>query len=106
VREPLVVLNEKLKVVYANQSYYQSFQGDPAETIGFPFFTISQNQWDIPDLLKLLDQIKLEGNSIEGFNVEKDFNNKGRRRLVLNARKIIRGVEKESLILLAFEEIP
>ena len=103
VREPLVVLNQRLEVISANRSFYQFFQVGPAETIGFPFPEISQQRWDIPKLLKLLHEIQVENNSIEDYPVEVELKNEGKQRLRLNARKLIREAGKEHLILLAFE---
>jgi len=104
VREPLVVLNEKLEVVFANHAYYEFFQTSPAETTGVPFIDIGQKQWNIPDLLKLIKNIRQENNKVETLEVESYLKNIGKCRMVINARKIVRSAGKEHLLLLTIEE--
>ena len=55
VREPLVVLDSKLKVVGANKSFYQKFKVEPRETEGLLIYDIGNRQWDIPKLRELLE---------------------------------------------------
>ena len=55
VREPLIVLDGKLKVISASRSFYRDFQVTPEETVGRPLYDLGNRQWDIPDLRELLE---------------------------------------------------
>jgi len=57
VREPLVVLDEKLRVVSANGSFYNTFAVRKEETEGRLVYDLGNRQWDIPDLRRLLGEI-------------------------------------------------
>ena len=50
VRKPLVVLNSDLKILTANQSFYDIFKVKPEETIGNFIYDLGNRQWDIPKL--------------------------------------------------------
>src|SRR5512145_2662289 len=47
MREPLVVLNSDLKILTANQSFYDTFKVAPGETIGNFIYDLGNRQWDI-----------------------------------------------------------
>jgi two-component system, chemotaxis family, CheB/CheR fusion protein len=106
VRESLVVLDEELRVVSANRSFYKTFAVPKEETEGRLIYDLGNRQWDIPDLKKLLGEILLQKSEFSGFPVEHDFANIGRKRMILNARKV---VKKEGpgkpMILLAIEDV-
>jgi diguanylate cyclase (GGDEF)-like protein len=105
VREPLVVLNSDLKVLTANHSFYDTFKVTPEETIGNFIYDLGNRQWDIPQLQALLDDILRHDAVFNGFEVEHDFFDIGRKIILLNARHIFRKNNGANLILLAMEDV-
>jgi two-component system CheB/CheR fusion protein len=106
VREPLVVLDEELRVVSANRSFYRVFHVSKEVTEGRLIYELGNRQWDHPDLKKLLGEILPQSSEFDDFPVEQEFAGIGRRRMILNARKMIRreGTGK-AMILLAIEDV-
>jgi two-component system CheB/CheR fusion protein len=104
VREPLIVLNGALQVVSASRSFYRVFQTTSGETVGRPLFELGDRQWSIPALREMLETILHGDRSFEGYAVEHDFPVIGRRRMLLNARRIVGEAADVRLILLAMEE--
>ena len=105
MREPLLILDDNLKVVSANDSFYRIFEVTPKETEGNCIFDLGNGQWDIPKLRELLEKIIPKQQFFAGFEVEHDFPKVGSRTMLLNARQIIQRVKGASLILVAFEDI-
>ncbi len=48
VREPLLVLDSKLKILTANQSFYTTFNATSEATIGNFIYDLGNRQWDTP----------------------------------------------------------
>ncbi len=105
VREPLVVLNSDLKILIANQSFYSTFKGAPEDTIGKFIYDIGNRQWDIPELRVLFEEILPHDTVIDGYEVDHDFVDIGRKIILLNARQIFRKNIGSHIILLAMEDI-
>ncbi|MCK9425702.1 MAG: PAS domain-containing protein [Ignavibacteriaceae bacterium] len=105
VREPLLLLDKELRVVKASHSFYDFFKVSSDETIGTLIYELGNNQWNIPKLRELLETILPEKTTFDNYEVEHDFSTIGKRIMLLNARKIQRGSEKEEIILLAIEDI-
>jgi PAS domain-containing protein len=105
VREPLIVLDGDLKVVSASSSFYKTFKVKPEETERQFIYNLGNNQWDIPDLRKLLENILLKSECFDNYEVDHDFPGIGRRVMLLNARRIPRPPAKPRVILLAIEDI-
>jgi PAS domain S-box-containing protein len=105
VREPLIALNQDLRVVTASRSFYEVFKVKPEETIGQLIYDLGNHQWDIPKLRDLLETILPEKTTFDNYEVEHNFSTIGRRIMLLNARQIERGFGKERIILLAIEDI-
>lgn len=105
IREPLVVLDYDLKVVRANLSFYQSFKVKPDETEGVSIYKLGNQQWDIPKLRELLEDILPENTEFNDFEVEHDFDAIGRKIMHLNARRIYGNSNQTQLILLAIEDV-
>ena len=105
VREPLLVLDSSLRIVAANDSFYKFFSVKPQDTEGKLIFEISDNQWDIPKLRELLQEILPQNTSFEDLEVEQDFPKIGKRTMILNARRIHDGGSETHKILLAIEDI-
>ena len=105
VREPLIVLDQGLRVVAVSRSFYEFFQVKPEETVGQLIYDLGNKQWDIPRLRELLETILPEKTSFDNYEVEHDFTTIGRRTMLLNARQIEQAWGKERIILLAIEDI-
>jgi len=105
MREPLLVLTADLKVISANQSFYQTFKVTSEETEGRFIYSIGNHQWDIPALRKLLEEIIPQNNRFNNFEVSQEFSAIGRRTMLLNARRIYREGKGTEMILLAIEDI-
>jgi two-component system CheB/CheR fusion protein len=105
VREPLVILNDELRIVSANASFYRTFRTSRKKTENKLIYDLGNRQWDIPDLRTLLETILPEKKEFEGFRVEHTFPEIGKRTMLLNARRLQRKATKEDLILLAIEDI-
>jgi len=105
VREPLIVLDQDLRVVTASRSFYEFFKVKPDETEGQLIYNLGNDQWDIPKLRELLETILPQKTTFDNYEVEHDFATIGKRVMLLNARQIKRALGKERIILLAIEDI-
>jgi two-component system CheB/CheR fusion protein len=105
VREPLIVLDQELRVVTASRSFYEVFKVHPDETVGQLIYDLGNKQWDIPKLRELLETILPQKATFDDYEVEHEFATIGRRTMLLNARRIPRPPEKLKVILLAIEDI-
>jgi len=104
VREPLLVLDEELRVVIASRSFYTAFKVNREETEGRLLFELGSGQWNIPGLRKLLEDIIPRHTTIEKYEVEHEFPSIGRRTMLLNARKIFYDGNGATNLLLAIED--
>ena len=105
IREPLLVLEENLKVVSANKAFYIKFETTREKTAGRHIFKLGGGQWDVPRLRELLEKIIPEESAFDDFLVGHEFPNIGHREMVLNARMIKQQSGRPDLILLAMEDI-
>jgi two-component sensor histidine kinase len=105
VREPLVVLDQDLRVVAASQSFYLTFKVKADDTKGKLLYDLGDGQWDIPKLRLLLGKILPEQGAMENYEVEHDFPSIGRRTMLLNARKVFYEAGSHSTILLGIEDV-
>jgi signal transduction histidine kinase/CheY-like chemotaxis protein/HPt (histidine-containing phosphotransfer) domain-containing protein len=105
VREPLLVLTHDLKIITGNHSFYDTFKVKPEETVGNFLFDLGNRQWDIPGLRILLEEILPHKTIFNGYEVEHDFPDIGRKVILLNARQIFRKDIGSHIILLAMDDI-
>jgi signal transduction histidine kinase len=57
IGQPLLVLDQRLRVTFANPAFYRTFDVTPAETVGHPLSDIGQGAWRIPELERLLHDV-------------------------------------------------
>jgi two-component system, chemotaxis family, CheB/CheR fusion protein len=103
VREPLIVIDTNLRVLTANQSFYQTFRVLPVETESQSIFELGNGQWDIPQLRSLLEEVLPQNKQIRNFEVEHDFGLIGCKTMLFSACEILRSDSRT--ILLAIEDI-
>jgi hypothetical protein len=105
VREPLIVLDQDLRVVAASHSFYLRFKVDSETTLGKLLYDLGDGQWDIPKLRVLLGKIIPEKGTMEDYEVEHDFPGLGARTMLLNARKVFYAAGGPTTILLGIEDV-
>ncbi len=107
LREPLLVLDDHLRIKSASPAFYRVFQVKHEETIGRLIYELGDGQWNIPGLRNLLNELlpgNREGGSFEDYEVEHEFPGLGLRTMLLNARRLP-PIGQRKLILLAIEDV-
>jgi two-component system CheB/CheR fusion protein len=104
VREPLLVLDGKLRVTTASGAFYRTFGVSPERTLQQFIYDLGDGQWNIPRLRVLLEEVIPQHKAFRDFEVTHTFPVIGRRVMLLNARRLIGGNNTEH-ILLAIEDI-
>jgi PAS domain S-box-containing protein len=87
-REPFLILDKNLKVISANQAFYDRFKVAEKETIGTELFDLGNKQWNIPQLLKLLKKVIPNKKVVKDYQVEHQFETIGQRTMILNASQV------------------
>lgn len=105
VREPVLVLDEKLRVIAASRSFYTAFKVNPEDTQDKKLYELGDGQWDIPSLRTLLESVIPEHGVMEDYEVEHDFPGLGHRIMCLNARQIFYEGGAGTMILLGMEDV-
>src|SRR5580692_5142845 len=105
VREPLIVLDDALRVVVASRSFYRAFAVTPAETEGRLLYELGNGQWNIPSLRQLLSDVIPHHTTVEEFEIDHDFAAIGRRTMLLNARKVFYEGNGATSLLVAIEDV-
>ena len=103
-RDGLVILDGDLRVVSANRSFCRTFALKREDTVNKLFYELGSHQWDIPELRQLLDKILPEKTEMDDFKMEHEFEGIGKRRMILNARRLESEIDS-TRILLAIEDI-
>lgn len=88
IREPMVVLNEDLRVIVASKAFYEKFRTPYGDAEGCLFYELGNGQWDIPELRTLLEEVIPGKKVVEEYEVEHVFNVLGKRLMLINAREI------------------
>jgi two-component system, chemotaxis family, CheB/CheR fusion protein len=105
IHQPLVVLDEELRVVSANRSFYRFFGLAREETVGRPLGVTEDTHPQIPGLRDFLERVRAEPVPPEDYELEIELPLLGRRILLLKVREIRDGPLGERKILLAIDDI-
>ncbi len=101
--DPLLVLDKNMRVFSANQSFYQTYEVTPEETLGNLLYDLGEKRWNISSLKDLLEDVLPKNNEIVDYVVEEDFPRIGHRKINLNARRIYQN--STEMILLGLNDI-
>ncbi len=101
VREPLIVLDESMRVVSAGRSFYRLFGASPSDTVGRPLPETDAHHLDVPGLRAFLDRVASTG-SADRCEIEVDVPTLGKRVLVIGAEAIqdAAGGSRRTLVIL------
>jgi two-component system CheB/CheR fusion protein len=87
VRQPMIVLDEKLHIIFANRAFYQTFAVTREEAVGRHLAAIGDRGLTVSALRDFLDLIQA-GHAIEDYEIEIALPALGSRVLLLNGRQI------------------
>lgn len=105
VREPLLVLDEQLKIISANRSFYEVFLVS-AETDKQQWFVdFARQLWGVPTLRERIQAVIPNNNELRDFEINCELPKVGRKSLLLNARRLQQRADQSQCILLAMEDI-
>ncbi|MBS3028368.1 MAG: PAS domain-containing protein [Dolichospermum sp. DET50] len=104
VRQSLVVLDIDLRVVTANQFFYDTFRVVREATENCLIYEIGNGQWNIAKLRSLLEEVLPQQNQFQDVEVEHNFEEIGSKVMLLNARQMPQ-IGDKTLILLVIEDI-
>jgi two-component system CheB/CheR fusion protein len=105
VQEPMLILDKDIRIKSANKSFCKIFHVTEDESIGISLYKLGNNQWNIPRLRELLEDIVPKNIRIHNFEVEHTFPVIGHKAMLLNAHRIIQQSHNEELIVLTIIDI-
>lgn len=105
IRDPVVILDEDLRIAMVSRNFIQMFGDAEAAVVGRRIDELKQGQWDVAALRSLLERVVPGEAPFEDFIVEDDFAGLGHRVFKLNARKIYVPGNHVTQLLLAFEDV-
>jgi PAS domain-containing protein len=99
VYDPFLILDEDLRVLAANRSFYRLFKTKAADTEHKYINDLGKGEWNIPALESLLKVILPKHTFFDGFEVNRRFPSLGKKMMVLNSDTF------PSIILLAMTDV-
>jgi two-component system, chemotaxis family, CheB/CheR fusion protein len=101
--EPLLVLEADLKITLANRAFYQTFLTSPDITIGTKLYALGNEQWNIPALRELLEELLPQRTCVRDYQITHEFPGIGLRTMQLSAMRI--AWPAQELILLTIADV-
>ena len=105
IRQPLVVMDDALRIVSINPAFEALFSIAEAQAIGQSVFDLSQGEWNSSDLRVLLETLIEDARPFSNAHLEHGLPGLLQRQLLMNGRKLMREGGRQSLILLAIEDV-
>ncbi|MGH9574115.1 MAG: PAS domain-containing sensor histidine kinase [Candidatus Acidiferrales bacterium] len=103
VVDPLVVLDDNLRVQTANRAFYAMFRISRDETQGLSIRQLGNSEWEVSGAWKSVETLLSDHTEFQPVEIEREFAEIGCRTLVLDARRLTR--DANTLILLSFRDI-
>jgi two-component system CheB/CheR fusion protein len=105
IHGPLIVISGQMRIRIANKAFYDFFKLEQEDTEGRYISELSNGEWDIPALTIHLREIFPRKFQFKNFEIEHNFPAIGFRQMIINAHRLNYGKDKETQILLAFQDI-
>ena len=107
IRESLVILDEDLRVLTANQVFLQTFRVTLPEIENRRFSEIANGQWNIPPFLSLLEEVCRSKTELRNYELACDFGELGPKTFSINANASLAPTETGSAcsVVLAIDDL-
>ena len=89
IPNPLLVLDSELKIVMANHNFCTTFHVSQADTAGQLLYRLGNEQWNIPRLRELLEEILPDRSFVRDFPVTHSFPDIGLRSMLVHGQRIV-----------------
>jgi two-component system CheB/CheR fusion protein len=103
ISHPLLIIDAKARVVWANDAFYAAFKLAPDETIGNSLYNVGARQWVDPGLRALLEGTIATGKVFREFRVRQRFQEIGEKITKVGGSRIPVAAESV-LVLISIEE--
>lgn len=101
VTDPLLLLDQNLRVSTANRSFYSTFKVDRDETIDKYVYDLGDGQWDIPELRRLLEEVIPKSSAVVDYEVEHDFPGIGHKNMLVSAHRLVHPDDNSRFVVLS-----
>jgi len=105
VRQPLLVLDDKLQILTANPAFNQIFNRKKENLTGQSLFAINESAWGCEQLRQHLTGTLTSNIAFDGYYYDAEFPDIGKKRLMINGRILRQSPGNPTLILLAIEDV-
>jgi two-component system CheB/CheR fusion protein len=105
IRQPLVVLDEELRVISASPSFYRGLSVEPHETVGRQLDAVDDGRLDIAAVRGLLDRLRAGEAFIEDHAIDLDLPQQGMRSLLASAFEIRGEPQAARRILVTLDDV-
>src|ERR1051325_11482099 len=86
LQEGVLILDDKLCIIYGNRSFYQQFQVTAEDIKGKYVFDLPQMNWDDADLKKPLEAVISQDHTVESYEFEHSLSDGSQRTVHLSFR--------------------
>jgi two-component system CheB/CheR fusion protein len=105
VRQPLLVLDDKLQIHTANPVFNQAFNIKNENLTGQSLFAINESVWDCAQLRNHLTETLKSNIAFGEYYLDAKFPDMGKKRLMIDGRILKQSPGSPALILLAIEDV-
>jgi len=105
LHEAVVVLDDDLRVQWANGSFYRTFHISPEEMENDIVYEPGEARLNIPAFKALLEEISRKKNPVKDFMIEHNFSGLGAKTLLVNATPILDTNDAIDIIMISFQDI-
>ena len=105
LREPLIVLDETLRVRLVNRAFSKTFRIQSTDVIDASLYEIGGGEWRIPKLMELLQEVGRNNAMVEDLEITAEFRAIGTRVIKINARRLDSQGGSESFVVLAMDDV-
>ncbi|HEY4941451.1 MAG TPA: sensor histidine kinase [Rhizomicrobium sp.] len=102
---PLLLLDEDIALIAASKSFCSAFAIEPKSIAGRTLGELGAGEWNVPQLLSLLEATAAGYAEIEGYEIDLERAGQPARRLVLNAQKLDYGNSESVRLLLSVSDV-
>ncbi len=102
---PLLLLDSDLILVAASRSFCNAFHIDPANVAGRPLRKLGSGEWDVPQLISLLEATASGYAAVDSYEIDLTRGRREPRRLVLNAQKLDYGNGESVRLLVSISDV-